>query len=146
MTLIKFISTEETLAIRNEVLRNGELREEECRFVGDDDEGSFHLGLFVHCKLVVIVTFHKRNHPDFVGKGYQLRGMAALKEYRGEGYGLKLINFATVYLRRQKADYIWCNARKVAYSFYTHSGFEFISEEYEIADIGPHKTMYLKIQ
>jgi ribosomal protein S18 acetylase RimI-like enzyme len=72
--------------------------------------------------------------------------MATLESYRGKGLGNKLLNFAIVYLRGQKVNYLWCNARKAAFGFYLALGFEFISAEYEIPGIGPHKKMYLKIQ
>ncbi|MBS1503675.1 MAG: GNAT family N-acetyltransferase, partial [Bacteroidetes bacterium] len=51
-----------------------------------------------------------------------------------------------VYLRGQKANYIWCNARKKALKFYTNMGFEVISDEFEVPNIGPHRVLYLKIQ
>jgi len=146
VTLIKFISAEDTLAIRNEILRNGKPGSDDCKFRQDEEEGSFHLGLFVEGKLVSIASFHKCNHTDYYGKGYQLLEMATLNEHRGKGYGNKLINFAVVFLRRQKAEYVWCNARKVAYHFYFRLNFKFISDEHEVPGIGPHRNMFLKIQ
>ena len=83
---------------------------------------------------------------DWAGTSYQLRGMATLPEYRNKGFGNQLVNFAIVYLRGQKVHYLWCNARKKSFSFYLGLGFEFISDEFEIEGIGPHKSMYLKIQ
>jgi GNAT superfamily N-acetyltransferase len=144
--MIRFIPVEDLLAIRNEVLRGGELTLDECRFPGDEAEGSFHLGHFDQDKLVSIATFHPQNYGDFKGKAYQLRGMATLENYRGKGFGNQLINFATVYLRGQKANYIWCNARKKALRFYQDVGFEIISNEFEVPVIGPHYVLYLKIQ
>ncbi|MXV52765.1 GNAT family N-acetyltransferase [Pedobacter sp. HMF7647] len=158
--MIKFISGEDTLHIRNQVLRNNLLTPQECIFSGDDEAGSFHLGYFDDEKLVCIATFHKQNiverpelfpqvssHLNNDNKNvYRLRGMATLPEYRGKGIGNQLVNFAIVYLRGQKVNDLWCDARKVAYRFYKSLGFEFISEEFEIPNIGPHKVMYLKIQ
>ncbi len=144
--MIKFIRTEEVLSIRNLVLREGKLKDSECVFENDDAAETFHLGYEENGKLVCVVSFHKVKHKDFSGEAYQLRGMATLEEYRGRGYGNMLLNFAIVYLRGKKINYIWCNARKVAYKFYLSLGFEFISEEFEISNIGPHKVMYLKIQ
>lgn len=72
--------------------------------------------------------------------------MATSAAHRGTGMGNKLVNFGIVYLRGQKVNYIWCNARKKAFKFYLGLGFEFVSDEFEIAGIGPHKVMYLKIQ
>lgn len=144
--MIKFVRTEEVLSIRNIVLREGKLKDSECVFENDDAEGSFHLGYEEDKKLVSVASFHKVSHKNFNGEAYQLRGMATLEEYRGRGCGNMLLNFAIVYLRGKKINYIWCHARKVAYQFYLSLGFEFVSEEFEIPNIGPHKVMYLKIQ
>jgi predicted GNAT family N-acyltransferase len=92
-----------------------------------------------------VASFHPQTYGEFKGTGYQLRGMATIAKYRGKGYGNQLLNFAIVYLRGQKANYMWCNARKAAVNFYMNTGFEVISEEFDIKGIGPHHVMYVKI-
>ena len=144
--MIRFIQADEVLAIRNEVLREGRLTLDECRFHGDQDEGSFHLGYFDGEQLACIASFHPKQYGEYKGKAYQLRGMATLDKYRGKGFGNQLVNFAIVYLRGQKANYLWCNARKKAVPFYLSVGFEIISAEFEVPNIGPHYVMYVKIQ
>ena len=143
--MIKFIDTTQTLLLRSEVLRDNRPFEE-CYFDGDDDGGTFHLGDFRMQQLICIASFHKRAHSGFSGTGYHLRGMATHPDFRNMGAGNQLLNFGIVYLRGLKANYIWCNARKVAYRFYLNIGFEFISEEFIIEEIGPHRQMYLKIR
>ena len=118
---------------------------DECRFTGDDNPDSFHLGYFVNEQLVCVASFHPQGYAEFTGRGYQLRGMATLKEHQGKGLGTQLVNFAVVYLRGQKANYIWCNARQVAVSFYANVGFEMVSKEFDIPGIGPHYAMYAKL-
>jgi hypothetical protein len=144
--MIRFIPVEDLLAVRNEVLREGRLTLNECRFPGDESEGSFHLGYFDQDELVCVVSFHPQKYGEFDGKAYQLRGMATLENYRSKGIGNQLVNFAIVYLRGQKTNYIWCNARKKAIPFYQNIGFEIISDEFEVPGIGPHHVLYLKIQ
>ena len=144
--MIRFIPVEELLDIRNNILREGKLTFEQSRFQTDKLEGAFHLGSFVKGELVTIASFHPQNFGEFIGEGYQLRGMATIEKYRGQGFGNQLLNFAIVYLRGQKANYLWCNARKSALKFYGNMGFEVISDEFEAQDIGPHFVMYLKIQ
>ena len=144
--MIKFISTEDTLPIRNTMLREGKLTLDQCRFVGDDGEGAFHLGFYDEDVLICIATFHPQSKEPFQGNGYQLRGMATLTDFQGRGAGNKLLNFAIIYLRGQKVNYLWCNARKVALKFYQSIGFEVVSDEFELPGIGPHREMYLKIQ
>jgi predicted GNAT family N-acyltransferase len=144
--MIRFIPVEDTLPIRNDILRGGKLTLDQCRFPGDEVEGTFHLGYFDNDKLVCIASFHLKNYEGYNGKGYQLRGMATLEQYRGRGIGNQIVNFAIVYLRGQKANYLWCNARKSALKFYIDLGFEVISDEFEVGNIGPHRVLYLKIQ
>ena len=144
--MIRFIPVEDLLAIRNEVLREGKLTLDECRWPGDEAEDAFHLGYFDQDKLACIASFHPKQYGEFKGKAYQLRGMATLEEYRGRGFGNQLVNFAIDYLRGQKTNYIWCNARKKAVRFYQNLGFEIISPEFELHGVGPHHVLYLKIQ
>lgn len=143
--MITFVTPEAVLPLRSSVLRNGKAPEE-CIFPGDEEQSSFHLADLQNNQPVCVATFHLKPHPDFPGKGYQLRGMATAALSRGRGVATKLMNFAIVYLRGIKADYLWCNARQSAYSFYLNQGFEFISDEFDIPGIGPHRTMYLKIR
>ncbi len=143
--MIKFIPVKEVLALRNEVLREGKLTLDECRFPSDLNEGAFHLGNFEENTLVSIASFHPQNVEGHIGKGYQLRGMATVPAFQGKGKGNQLLNFAIVYLRGQQINYLWCNARKVALNFYAGIGFEIISDEFDVPGIGPHHVMYLKI-
>lgn len=144
--MVKFITNDDVLPIRNEVLREGRLTLDECRWPGDDDSESFHLGYFADEQLVCIASFHKTGYKDFQGIGYQLRGMATLAAYQGKGIGNQLVNFAITYMRGQRVNYVWCNARKKAANFYSSLGFEIVSDEFDIPGIGPHYVMYLKIQ
>lgn len=146
LVLIKIISPENVLAIRNEVLREGKLTLNECRFPTDIIDGAFHLGYYADGELVCIASFFPQNYEGYTGGGYQLRGMATVERHRGKGLGTLLLNFAIVYLQGKKAGYLWCNARKVALGFYINNGFEIISPEFEVPGIGPHFVMYLKIK
>ena len=144
--MVKFISADDVLPIRNEVLREGKLTPEACRFDNDELETSFHLGYFVNTDLAGIASFHNQSLTEFNGHGYQLRGMATVEKYRGKGLGNQLLNFGMVYLRGQKVDYLWCNARKTALTFYLNSGFEIISEQFDVPGIGAHYKMYVKLR
>ncbi|QEM12095.1 GNAT family N-acetyltransferase [Mucilaginibacter rubeus] len=144
--MVRFINVDELLHVRNEVLREGRLTLDECRFPSDNVEGNFHLGYFVDDELACVASFHPQSYGEFNGMGYQLRGMATIEKYRGKGFGNQLVNFALVYLRGQKADYLWCNARKSAIRFYGGLGFEIVSPEFEVPGIGPHHVMYVKIR
>jgi GNAT superfamily N-acetyltransferase len=144
--MIRFIPVEDTLVMRNEILREGKLTLDECRFPTDKIEGAFHLGYFEDKQLLCIVSFHPQLYGEYNGVGYQLRGMATLEKYRGKGIGNQLVNFAIVYLRVLNVNYLWCNARVKAVRFYLNIGFEVISDQFEIPVTGPHHVLYLKIQ
>jgi GNAT superfamily N-acetyltransferase len=144
--MIKFITADDVLPLRNEVLREGRLTLDECRFPGDDAEGAFHLGYYVGEALACIASFHPQEYTGYPGKAYQLRGMATTEKHRSQGLGNQLVNFAIVYMRGQKVNYCWCNARKKAAMFYKSLGFEIISPEFEVPNIGPHYVMYVKIR
>ncbi|WP_461450991.1 GNAT family N-acetyltransferase [Mucilaginibacter sp.] len=139
--MIKFITPTDLLPVRNVVLREGKLTNEECRFPTDETEGAFHLGYFQDNILATVVSLHPQNYGEIKGVGYQLRGMATLADYRGKGLGKLIVDHAIVILRQKGANYIWCNARKIASKFYGDCGFEAISDEFEIKGIGPHYVM-----
>ena len=142
--MVKFVQSGSVLAIRNEVLREGKLSLEECRYPSDEMPGAFHLGFYINEELVCTASFHPQSYQGFNGSGYQLRGMATVEKYRGNGFGGRVVNFAVVYLKEQKIDYLWCNARKKALQFYRNAGFKIISGEFEVAGIGPHFVMILR--
>jgi predicted GNAT family N-acyltransferase len=144
--MIEFISPAETLPIRNQVLRSGNLPLEACRFSTDDLPGAFHLGYFDDKRLVSIASFHPQSLKGYAGMGYQLRGMATLASCRGSSLGKQLLVFAINYLKTLEVDYLWCNARKAALRFYQSIDFEVVSDEFIIDDIGVHNILYLKMQ
>ena len=139
--MVKFITVEEVLPLRNIVLREGRLTNDECRFPSDNLPGNFHLGFFEGDKLICIASFHQQSYGEYAGVGYQLRGMATADGYKGQGIGNKLVEFAKSHLQQIGASYVWCNARKVAVKFYERLGFEIISAEFEVPGIGAHYVM-----
>lgn len=143
--MTRFIHATQVLPLRSLVLREGKPLAE-CVFPGDDAADSFHLGYEKDGEITCVASFHCQPKEGFGGSAYQMRGMATHPDWQGKGMGNQLVNFAIVYLRGRGVNYLWCNARKNAYRFYQSLGFEFISEEFDIPGIGPHKAMYLKIQ
>ena len=142
--MVKFIPVDLTLDLRSRILRNGKPLVE-CSFPTDQVEGIFHLAFYVDDTIVTIASFFPNNYKDNKELGYQLRGMATDSQYVGKGYGKQLIEFAVQYIKNTNAQYIWCNARSSAVKFYQKLGFELVSEEFEIAGVGPHYEMILKL-
>lgn len=138
--IVRQISTEDTIAVRHPVLRKGRPRQD-CYFSGDDDAGTFHLGVFDENKLVGVATFLENNYSGLTEKQMQLRGMAVLENYQGKGLGAQLLNKAEEIILKKNIHIIWCNARIIAVPFYEKLGFQKISKPFEIAPIGIHFVM-----
>lgn len=142
--MVKFIPVDLTLDLRSRILRNGKPLPE-CTFPTDQVEGVFHLAFYVDEEITTIASFFPNNYKDNKELGYQLRGMATDLQYAGKGYGKQLIEFAVEYIKNTNAQYIWCNARSSAIKFYQKIGFELVSEEFEMAGVGLHYEMILKL-
>ncbi len=143
--MVKFIPFELTLGLRSKILRNG-LPAQECIFPTDQVQGAFHLAYYEGEEITCIASFFPKNHGERKELGYQLRGMATDDQFKGKGYGTKLVQFAVEYIEKTNAAYIWCNARASAVPFYQKLGFELASNEFEIAGIGPHYEMILNLK
>ena len=141
--MIRFISAEQTLPLRSLVLRNG-LPEEQCLFDHDMLPTTFHLGYFnEEHELTCILTCMKENHGKIPKESYRLRGMATHPMHRRKGHAAALLMAATEYLKNElEIEYLWFNARTIAFPFYEALGFEFISDEFDIPGSGPHREMY----
>ena len=141
--MIRFISAEQTLPLRSLVLRDS-LPLEECTFAQDNDLTTFHLGLFTESQeLICILTCQKENHGKLPHDAYRLRGMATHPNHHRKGYASQLLQAAESHIKTQlEVDYLWFNAREIAFAFYLSQGFEFMSELFEIPGIGPHKEMF----
>jgi len=139
--IVKQISTEDTIAVRHPVLRKGRPRKD-CYFTGDNDPGTFHLGIFDKNQLLGVATFLQNNYTGLPGKHLQLRGMAVLENYQGKGLGTLILKNAEVMAQNKNIHTIWCNARIIAVPFYQKLGFQKIGKPFEITPIGIHYVMY----
>lgn len=143
--MVKFILPEEVLPLRSLVLRNGKPYGE-CVFEGDTAYDTFHLGFVEDGEIRSIASLMRNDFFPDGGEGYQLRGMATHPDFGGRGYGAALINFAVEFLKEYNTDYLWCNARSTAASFYKKLGFISESPEFDIPGIGFHYEMRLKLK
>lgn len=142
---IKQISPRDTFPIRHKILRPG--REfETCKFKGDEDEQTFHLGAMVEGKLVSVASFYFEKCKLLEGENhFQLRGMATLEDFQRKGFSRQLLKVAFPIIKQNFCDIVWCNARVSATEFYAKLGFLKIGEEFDVPDVGPHILMYKKI-
>jgi len=142
---IRRVSAEDTYPIRKQMLRQNAPMEA-CKFPGDHDDLTFHLGAFFEGKLVSVASFYFENNDSIEAPHqFRLRGMATLPEYHGQGFSSALLRTAIPLIKRSHCDTLWCNARKTALGFYQKVGFEEIGDFFEIQGIGEHKLMLRKI-
>lgn len=139
---VKIISASETFPVRIEVLRKGIPLPYE--FPGDFDEKTTHFGLFIDKQLVSVASVLQSSHSYFEGTQFQLRGMATLSEYQGKGIGSVLLKHIIEFVKTNKAEVLWFNARIKALRFYQKLGFEIIGPEFDILHVGRHYVMYKK--
>ena len=138
---VKIIDAHQTYDLRHQVLRPHQ-DISACHYPLDFELTSLHIGVELDQKLISIASYFKENHPDLDAPiQFRLRGMATLPEYRGQGAGSALIQFAENHLQGKKASLWWCNARTTAAGYYEKQGMSQLGEIFEIEPIGPHKVM-----
>ena len=140
--MIKEIQASETYWVRQEVLRKGKPIET-CYFEGDDAETTMHFGIELNEKIIGIVSVYQVNSKLFeIEHQFQIRGMAVLIEFQGNGFGTELLVEAENYCFEQKARVIWFNAREKAVPFYEKSGYQTMGNPFEIPEVGTHFVMF----
>lgn len=138
---IRNITSEDTLDLRQKILRPHQSREA-CRYPADNESTTVHWGAFVGEQLVSILSFYSeplRTHA--ATNPYRIRGVATDPQHRRQGLATLLMHAAEQEAQKRSTDFIWFNARRAAYTFYEGIGYTFLSEEFEIEGIGPHKVM-----
>ncbi|HDZ16189.1 MAG TPA: GNAT family N-acetyltransferase [Methylophaga aminisulfidivorans] len=141
MTLMKIneIPSQDTLQLRNDILRPGKARSE-CVFEGDNAQKTRHFGAFDDAANIEgIVSVYCNQNPLISHEvAYQIRAMATSRQSRGQGIGRLLLSAAEEYAKTAGASVVWANARQSAIGFYKKAGYDVISEEFVIDGIGPH--------
>ncbi len=140
---IQLISASATYSVRNIVLRPGR-PVKECHFLGDESKGTFHLGLFKGEHIVGVASFMTNSNPFFDPNiQYQLRGMAVLPEYIGQGLGTLLLKEGESKIKQESKDaFIWFNARVSAINFYKKHGYKSFGKKFEVPGVCEHIVMF----
>jgi predicted GNAT family N-acyltransferase len=142
---VRQVSAAETIRLRHAVLRPGR-PVETAFFQGDDLPSTKHFGAFRSGQLLCIASLFDAELPEEPGvAAVQLRGMATASEAQRTGLGGALVLGCVAYAREKGARLLWCNARVYASGFYSKLGFEIVSEEFHIPDVGPHYRMKLEL-
>ncbi|BDU24859.1 GNAT family N-acetyltransferase [Flavobacterium sp. GSB-24] len=145
MITIKEITSKETYAVRQPVLRKGKPIES-CIFEGDDLETTHHFGLFDNINLIGIISLFKKINTIFAEQNQaQIRGMAVLETHQKMGFGEALVRHCETYCNENKVDLIWFNARTAAVGFYQKMNYHPLGKPFDIKDVGEHYLMFKKL-
>jgi ribosomal protein S18 acetylase RimI-like enzyme len=134
------------------VLRTGRPLSE-ALFEADDDPRNAHFAAIDRASVndpsaVLAVGSVLLEPPDWDisdPHAWRIRGMAARPEVRGRGLGGKVLAALLDYVRQMNGDLVWCTARVPALRLYERFGFEPRGEQSERPGIGPHQTMYTRV-
>ena len=142
---LKIVKSEDLLNLRSKILRNN-LDPNLCRFPGDKEIDSFHIGAFSENTLVGGVSVMKNEcKKKKLLNCFQLRGLFVDKEFQNKGIGKKIVNFVENQLKDIGVDYLWMNARESAVLFYLKLNYSNSKISYVINEIGLHYLMYKKL-
>ena len=140
--IVKKVSDQDTWAIRGEILRPGKPLST-CQFEEDQLAEAVHFTSVDANRQTGVVSAYPIPFPqqNALTDCWQLRAMATIVVVRGQGHGAALVGALEDYLHTRSARWLWCNARQEAIGFYVKCGFELRGDEFDIAGIGPHRTM-----
>ena len=142
---LKIVKSEDLLNLRSKILRNN-LDPNLCRFPGDKDINSFHIGAFNGNTLIGGVSVMKNEcKKKELPNCFQLRGLFVDKEFQHNGIGKTIVNFVENRLRDSGVNYLWMNARESAVLFYLKLNYSNSKISYVINEIGLHYLMYKKL-
>ena len=142
---LKIVKSDDLLNLRSRILRNN-LDPNLCRFPGDKEINSFHVGAFNGNTLIGGVSVMKNEcKKKELPNCFQLRGLFVDKEFQHNGIGKTIVNFVENRLRDSGVNYLWMNARESAVLFYLKLNYSNSKISYVINEIGLHYLMYKKL-
>ena len=143
---IREIPATAVYSVRQPVLRPGR-QLSECVFEGDTSGKTFHLGLFMDENLIGVASFMQNSNPLFnEANQYQLRGMAVLSQFKGQGFGASLLIEGEEKLKNLvNHPFLWFNARDHAIGFYEKLGYKTIGEKFNVPGVCLHIVMFKQL-
>ena len=142
---LKIVKSDDLLNLRSKILRNN-LDPNLCRFPGDKEINSFHIGAFNGNTMIGGVSVMKNEcKKKELPNCFQLRGLFVDKEFQHNGIGKTIVNFVENRLRDSGVNYLWMNARESAVLFYLKLNYSNSKISYVINEIGLHYLMYKKL-
>jgi GNAT superfamily N-acetyltransferase len=141
---IRQVEARDTRELRRRVLRPHQSVDE---LAAEEDSAATWFAAVLDGDVVGTVSLSPEDSPDELKADvpYRLRSMAISEPMRGRGLGAVLLGAAVAHVRAVGGDAVWCSARAAAAAFYRAAGFVESSGEYEVAHIGPHVRMALRL-
>ena len=134
--VVREIPIAETRPLRQSILRPHQTLDD---LAAHEPPTAFAVGAFDGDELIAVGFVAPDGGPD----SWRVRGMATRPEARGRGAGTAVLDALVAHAVEHGATRIWCNARTPARPFYERGGFQIISDEFELPEIGPHYVMEL---
>ena len=135
---VRSVDISRTRPLRRSVLRP---HQTESDLAAHEPEDAFAVGAFDGDALVAVGFVA----PDGEPGGWRVRGMATAPAARGRGAGTAVLAALMEHALQRGATRVWANVRTPARSLYEGAGFEVVSDEFELPDIGPHVVMELTL-
>jgi GNAT superfamily N-acetyltransferase len=137
---------DEILPLRHVELRPG-LPLDSARFDGDDEPATCHFGAFLRATGTAVGCVSCMRRTRAGQDAWQVRGMATRADLARHGIGRALLRHALIALREEGGpDLVWCNARVAALGFWERQGWAVVSDVFDIAGVGPHRTMERRVK
>lgn len=135
-----------TRPLRQRILRPGQTVNA-VAFPGDGAPASAHFGARLPSgKLLGVASVLREPAPwDRRTPGWRVRGMATVPEARRHGLGSRLLAAVLAHVETHGGGLLWCHARTPAVSFYERAGFVTRGTPWDELDIGPHITMWRRV-
>lgn len=134
--MIDLVPCHAVLPVRHQVLRPGRPAQT-AQFDQDDDPDTFHVAAHDTFGAVIgCATFFPAALDE--EPAWQLRGMATLPGYQGQGVGGRVLEAGVAEVLRRDGTIVWCKGRVAAADFYRRHAFVSRGEQFSIEPNGPH--------
>ncbi len=142
MFKIKEVVLDDIIDFRHNILRPHQSIED-CIYETDKHIETFHVGAFHKEKLVSIASFNRECNEIFPEiDQFRLRAMATQPDFRKQGAGRLIVQFAEQKLIQKGCSLLWCKGRTNVVEYYNKLGFESFGDVFDYPPIGPHIILF----
>jgi GNAT superfamily N-acetyltransferase len=107
---------------------------------GDRSPETLHVGVRIDEGIVAVGTLNRDPSPRNPHQPvWRVRGMATLKEHRGNGYGSDILQYLIAHIAAAGGGLLWGNLRLAAVPFYERHGFTVHDDIFQTAGGTDHR-------